>query len=186
MNTGTSCPERLWSLCPWRNSKSIWTWSWETSSSWPCLNTGMDQVTSRCLSQPQPFGDSVKYSHVHVMAVDPFCCVSSTACEVLLWTHHKIDSYYKQKKRFYFTCIAVLLVIQINTTVWTRSWKRLGLQTILQCKWVTSHKAELWSNGKGWRGRNAVNFSYCKSFCIMKLWPVWAFDFILCKRKTLT
>lgn len=87
-----------------------------------------------------------------------FCCVSSIASEVLLWVHHKPGPGYKQKKRFYFTCIAVLLVIQINTVVWTRAWKWFGLQTIQQYRWATSHREGLGLNGKGWRGRNAVNF----------------------------
>lgn len=161
--------------------------SWKTGCRWPCLlHRAMDQMTSRCLSQPQPFCDPVKRSHFHVMAVCPSCCVSSTACEVLLWIYHKPDPDYKQKNSFYFTCIAGLLVIQIDTVARTRSWKWLGLQTILQYKWATSQRAGLGSNGKGWRGRSAVNFSYCQSFFIMKPWPLWAFESISCKTKILT
>ena len=32
------CPERLWSLPPWRHSKAIWTWSWAPGSWWSCLS----------------------------------------------------------------------------------------------------------------------------------------------------
>ncbi|KAK4816307.1 LOW QUALITY PROTEIN: hypothetical protein QYF61_014605 [Mycteria americana] len=32
------CPDRLWSLPPWKSSKAIWTWSWATRSRWPCLS----------------------------------------------------------------------------------------------------------------------------------------------------
>ena len=31
---------RLWSLCPWRYSRAVWTWSWATSCRWPCLSRG--------------------------------------------------------------------------------------------------------------------------------------------------
>ena len=40
--TGTGCPERLWSLRPWRYSKTIWTQSWPISSRWPCLSRGVE------------------------------------------------------------------------------------------------------------------------------------------------
>ncbi|KAK4806772.1 hypothetical protein QYF61_005568 [Mycteria americana] len=32
LSTGTGCPERLWSLPPYRYSKVVWTWSWATGS----------------------------------------------------------------------------------------------------------------------------------------------------------
>ena len=38
---GTGCPERLWSLCPWRYSEVVCTWSWATGSRWLCLSRGI-------------------------------------------------------------------------------------------------------------------------------------------------
>lgn len=35
-NTGTGSPGIL-SLCPWRYSKAVWTWSWAIGPWWPCL-----------------------------------------------------------------------------------------------------------------------------------------------------
>ena len=37
VSNGTGCPGRVWSPNPWRCSKTVWTWSWATSSRWPCL-----------------------------------------------------------------------------------------------------------------------------------------------------
>ena len=36
LSPGTGCPERLWSLSPWRYWKAVWTWSWATGSRQPC------------------------------------------------------------------------------------------------------------------------------------------------------
>ncbi|KAK4814561.1 hypothetical protein QYF61_023760 [Mycteria americana] len=53
------CPERLWSLPPWRYSRVIRTWSWAAGCSWPCLSMeGLDQKTSRGPFTPQPFCNS--------------------------------------------------------------------------------------------------------------------------------
>lgn len=39
LSTGTmACPESLWSLHPWRYSRTVWRWSWATSYRWPCLS----------------------------------------------------------------------------------------------------------------------------------------------------
>lgn len=49
-STDTGCPQRLQSLYPWRYSKTIWTWSWTTSSRWPCLSKGhWPEDLQRCL-----------------------------------------------------------------------------------------------------------------------------------------
>jgi len=32
-----SCPEKLWSLHPWRHPKPDWKSSWATGSRYPCL-----------------------------------------------------------------------------------------------------------------------------------------------------
>ena len=40
-STGTGCPGRLWSLHPWRYSKSIWRQSWATGSMCCCLSRGI-------------------------------------------------------------------------------------------------------------------------------------------------
>ena len=39
-NTSTCCPERLWSLRPWRSSKVIWTWSLTIAFRRPLLVQG--------------------------------------------------------------------------------------------------------------------------------------------------
>lgn len=31
--TGTGCPRTLWRLCPWRDTKAVWTQSWPSGSS---------------------------------------------------------------------------------------------------------------------------------------------------------
>jgi len=49
-------------LPPWRYSKDIWTWSWATSSRWPCLSRKLDKMTSSHPFKPQTFCDSVKDS----------------------------------------------------------------------------------------------------------------------------
>ena len=59
LNTGTGCPKRLWSLCPWRYPKDAWTQSWATGSRWPCWSRELDQMTFRGSCQPQPFCDPV-------------------------------------------------------------------------------------------------------------------------------
>jgi len=40
-STATGCPERWWSLHPWRYAKAIWTCSWAAGSTWPCLSKGV-------------------------------------------------------------------------------------------------------------------------------------------------
>ena len=52
-NTGTSCPERLWSLHLWRHSKLNWTWPWATCSSCPCLSREI-QLDDLLISLPIP------------------------------------------------------------------------------------------------------------------------------------
>lgn len=37
---------------------------------------------------------------------------------------------------------------------------------------------------KEWRCRSAIKFSYCQSFCMMKLCPFWDFESISCKSNT--
>jgi len=57
-STGIGCPGRLWSLCPWRYSKTLWTWCWGIGSRQSFLSRGLGQMTSRGAFQPQPFYNS--------------------------------------------------------------------------------------------------------------------------------
>jgi len=50
---------RLWSLHPWRYSKSVGMWSWATRSRWLSWGRGLDKMSSRNPFQPQPFCDFV-------------------------------------------------------------------------------------------------------------------------------
>ena len=59
------CPEKLWSLHPWRYSNSDWTWPWATCCSWPCFEQGgTPDDFLRCLptSAILWFTDSVGWS----------------------------------------------------------------------------------------------------------------------------
>lgn len=44
---------------PWRPPNPPWTWAEGTCSGWPCLCWGIDQMSSGCPFQPQPFFDSL-------------------------------------------------------------------------------------------------------------------------------
>lgn len=57
LNTGTGGPGRLWSLCPWSQSKPNWMQCWGTCSSWPSLGRRVDWATWRCCSTPLQFWD---------------------------------------------------------------------------------------------------------------------------------
>lgn len=58
-NTGTNCPEKIWSLHPQRYSEAIRTWSCASSSRWPSLNRGVEpddlQRTQQTSSAPCDF-----------------------------------------------------------------------------------------------------------------------------------
>lgn len=49
-NTGTGCPETLWSLGLWRSSKATWKWSWAPCSGCPYFSRGWTRWTYRSLS----------------------------------------------------------------------------------------------------------------------------------------
>lgn len=56
---GAGCPGGLWNLSAWGCSEFVWTWSWATSTRWPCLSRCLDQMTSKRPFQPQPFCNAV-------------------------------------------------------------------------------------------------------------------------------
>lgn len=51
LSTGTSCPEKLWSLHPWRYSKP--TWTWQPAVGDPALSRWLDEMIFKGLFQPQ-------------------------------------------------------------------------------------------------------------------------------------
>lgn len=52
-NTGPGCPQRWWSLHPWRYTNPSWTQSYATCSSWFCLSWGLYYTISRGAFQSQ-------------------------------------------------------------------------------------------------------------------------------------
>lgn len=56
-STVTGCPERLWSFPPWKTLKNHLDMVLGTT--WPCLNKGLDQMTSRGPFQSHLFCDSM-------------------------------------------------------------------------------------------------------------------------------
>lgn len=66
----TVCLRRLWSLHPWRSSKSMWTYSWTTGCAWV---GGLHQIISRGSFPPQPFCVSM------LCTLRQFLCYSVTA-----------------------------------------------------------------------------------------------------------
>lgn len=68
--TGTSRPERLWSLL----LVTELTQSWTPCCVWPCLNMGLDQTASRDLFQHQPCCCSVR-CQIPRIAPGPNCSI---------------------------------------------------------------------------------------------------------------
>lgn len=69
-NTGTGCPEWLWSHHLWRYTKAHWTWSWATCCKWTCSEQKGWTTGS---FQPQPFYDSATVNK----ETSYFCSLSS-------------------------------------------------------------------------------------------------------------
>ena len=70
LSTGTGYPGRLWTLHPRRYSKAVWTWSWATCSSCPCLSRGgstrWPPVVPSNLNHPINFCNSVSWANLEI------------------------------------------------------------------------------------------------------------------------
>lgn len=90
----TGCPERLWSLYPWRYSKLNWAGSWTTCSRWPHLSRGVDRIVSRGPLQPQAFCDTTQDAPSHL------CCKGTLIIHVPLAVHQNTQVFFSKAAFF--------------------------------------------------------------------------------------
>lgn len=107
-NLGVLVDGTLNTNLPWRQSNTIWTCSWASSSVWPCLRRGLDEMTYRGPCQPQPFCGSV-------ISVLVSCTIQSWLCEGK-WKIQTCAFKYTNSLIFHVAFYSSIIIYEIRKT----------------------------------------------------------------------